>query len=391
MAATGNDNDTEQNIPTDSAILKEDDNISKSLLSVLSAMQENLTSSNSMLRDLVEKKRKSTETDSICKRAKRDASTSRRSVNASEKAHMTTSNEVTESASDEANDSASEEAKTKTPDDDMLSLLADDSQHDFCSEDEEVNNDDLLSQITTSLSSSDDAGPPVSDKLSKLVNDKFQTEYTVEKRKEILQKYKVPSNCSELFVPKVNSEIWTKLNANSKRSDIRTSVLQDTLVKVSSAIIVTVNDLLSHREKKTSPDYKTLIPRLTDSVALLGHVHKELSFKRRDAIRPFLNQEFKQACSRTLKPGKFLFGEDLPKTLQELKTTNKLMTSITPDNRKGPNKSKSHSSNQFRGNHFHGYQSKPFLANRGGNSYPPKSNQHLQQNRFQHKKKFTKN
>ena len=99
---------------------------------------------------------------------------------------------------------------------------------------------------------------------------------------------------------------------------------------MSIAIIVTVNDLLSYREKMTSLDYKTLIPRLTDSVALIDHVHKELSFKSRDAIRPYLNQEFKQACSRTLKPGKFLFGDDLPKTLQELKTTNKLMTSITP-------------------------------------------------------------
>ena len=128
---------------------------------------------------------------------------------------------------------------------------------------------------------------------------------------------------------------------------------------------------------------KTLIPRLTDSVALIGHVHKELSFKRRDAIRPFLNQEFKQACSRILKPGKFLFGEDLPKTLQVLKTTDTLMTSITPDNRKGPNKSRSHSNNQFRGNHFHRNQSKTFLVIRGGNSYPPKSNQ--QQNRFRHK------
>ena len=68
----------------------------------------------------------------------------------------------------------------------------------------------------------------MSEKLSKLVNDKFQTEYTVEKPKEILQKYKVPSDSNELFVPKVNFEIWTKLNANSKRSDIRTSVLQDT-------------------------------------------------------------------------------------------------------------------------------------------------------------------
>ena len=315
-------------------------------------MQENLTSSNSMLCDLVEKKRKSTETDSISKRAKRDASKSSRSVNASEKALTSTSKEVIHNASEEASDSTSEEANTKPPDDDKLNLLGDDSQHDFCSEDDEVNNDDLLSQITTSLSSSDDTGPPVADKVSKLVNDKFQTEYSVEKRKEILQKYKVPSNCNKLFVPKVNSEIWSKLYANSKRSDIRTSMLQDTLVKVSSAIIVTVNDLLSHREKKTSPNYKTLIPRLTDSVALIGHVHKELSFKQRDAIRPCLNQEFKQACSRTLKPGKLLFGEDLPKTLQELKTTNRVMTSITPDNRKGPNKSKSHGNNQFKVNLF---------------------------------------
>ena len=160
------------------------------------------------------------------------------------------------------------------------------------------------------------------------------------------------SNCTELFVPKVNPEIL----ANSKRSDIRMSVLQDTLIKLSSAIVVTVEDLLSHREKKTSHNYRSLIPRLTDSVALLGHVNKELSFKRRDAIRPYLNQEFKQACSRTLKPGKLLFGEDLPKTLQELKTTNRLMS-----NNRGSVSQKNHHSGQFRGSQSQGHHSsKPF-------------------------------
>ena len=142
MAATGIDNDTEQNIPTDPAYLVDRGNVSKSLLSVLTAMRENLTSSNSMLRDLVEKKRKSTETDSISKRGKCDASKSSRSANASEKALTSISKEVIDSASEEASDSVSEEANTKTPDDDTLSLLGDDSQHDFCSEDEEVNNDD---------------------------------------------------------------------------------------------------------------------------------------------------------------------------------------------------------------------------------------------------------
>ena len=112
MVAKGNDNDTEQNIPMDPANLEEEGNIATSLLSVLSAMQESLTSSNSMLRDLVEKKRKSTETDSIYKRAKRDASKSRRSVNASEKALTPNSKEVIDTASEEASDFASEEAKT---------------------------------------------------------------------------------------------------------------------------------------------------------------------------------------------------------------------------------------------------------------------------------------
>ena len=74
--------------------------------------------------------------------------------------------------------------------------------HDFCSENEEVNSDDLLSQIYCYLIKliRRYTGPSVSDEFSKLVNDKFQTEYTVEKRKEILQKYKVPINCKKLFV-----------------------------------------------------------------------------------------------------------------------------------------------------------------------------------------------
>ena len=107
MAATDNDNDTEQNVSMNPANPEEEGNISKSLLSVLNAMQENLTSSNSMLRDLVERKRKSTEPDSISKRAKRDESRSRRSVNASRKALTSTSKEVIDSASEEASDSAS--------------------------------------------------------------------------------------------------------------------------------------------------------------------------------------------------------------------------------------------------------------------------------------------
>ena len=123
------------------------------------------------------------------------------------------------------------------------------------------------------------------------------------------------------------------LFSSTKRSDIRTSALQDTLVKVSSAIICTSDKLLEHREKKTIPSYKALINPLLDSVALLGHVCTELSYKKRDALKPFLHQDFHPACARSRKPGKLLFGNNLAKTLQELKTTNKLMTNNSSDAR----------------------------------------------------------
>ena len=103
-------------------------------------------------------------------------------------------------------------------------------------EDEESDNASLLSEIGSFLSCSEDAGPPNASALTDIINGKFDAKYSVKKRKDILQKYRKPSKCDNVLVLKVNKEIWGKLPTNAKRSDTRTSALQDTLVKVSSAI-----------------------------------------------------------------------------------------------------------------------------------------------------------
>lgn len=51
---------------------------------------------------------------------------------------------------------------------------------------------------------------PISDKIAKIVNEKFTTDLGGDKRKEISDKYKPPANCSELLVPKVYEPIWSK-------------------------------------------------------------------------------------------------------------------------------------------------------------------------------------
>ena len=125
--------------------------------------------------------------------------------------------------------------------DDILSLFGGNDYDEIDTTDNEI---DLLDLINESLNPSDMTGPPVSEKLAKLVNEKFTLEFDLAKRKEISQQYNVPTNCDNLYVPRVNTEIWGRLSSNAKKTDITFSVLQDMLLRISSAVILTVDSLL---------------------------------------------------------------------------------------------------------------------------------------------------
>ena len=71
-------------------------------------------------------------------------------------------------------------------------------------------NDTFLDAVNISLCASDFTGPPVSDKIATIVNEKFPTDLGIQKRKEILGKYLTPENCSNVFVPRINEQIWGK-------------------------------------------------------------------------------------------------------------------------------------------------------------------------------------
>ena len=254
---------------------------------------------------------------------------------------------------------------------------------------DDIDNNALLSLIGDAFAPSDVTGPPIMDHLASIIDAKFTAEFDLDKRKEILDKYKVPKNCNSLFTPKVNPEIWGKLPTFVRRNDVRASTQQDTLLRVTGAISSSIEDLLKAREGKQPPNYKAIIATLFDAIAILGHINKELSFKRREALKPNLSHEFKQACSRKLKPGKFLFGDDLPETIKTLQATAKIVSSAVKTNEPQQNRQNRNFSS------FHSSQAKPFLGQRGRMYNPPRMQYHprpysSQQPQFS-KKKFTKN
>ena len=119
------------------------------------------------------------------------------------------------------------------------------------------------------------------------------------------------------------------MKPHQRKADIKLSNLQDTLIKGVSALTTASNDLLVCRETKTLPNYKDLLSQLLDATALFGHVCQELSFKRKETIKPILHPDFKSVCSRTHKVGRLLFGKDLAKVVQDLRASTKVVTQLT--------------------------------------------------------------
>eukprot|EP00794_Sanderia_malayensis_P001941 gene1941-2208_t len=141
----------------------------------------------------------------------------------------------------------------RSTEDDVLSLYGGkefDGQQ-ACDLEDESDNNSLLNSSGESLPPSEEQGPPISDQMAKIINAKFSTEFDHEKRKAILEKYKVPKNCDSLVVPRA-------------------------------------------REPKSQVEFKVVIAQLLGCTVLLGHVSQEMSFKRCDTLRPHLSNDYKQ-------------------------------------------------------------------------------------------------
>ena len=217
--------------------------------------------------------------------------------------------------------------ETRPSADDVVSLFG---EQDI---DEEVNDpetdpisqDQFLMEVENAVSTAKVTGPPISEHLADIINKKFHVGLEPAQRKAIIDKYLVPEICSGLYRPRVNHEIWSSLRPSSKVADKSITMLQDALIAASSAVAISTEEMLKCREMKTPLDFQNIVSRQIDIITILGFISLELSFRRKEALRPSIAPEYKSACSRTTKPSMLLFGDDLPKVMQEVRTTNRLL------------------------------------------------------------------
>ena len=176
--------------------------------------------------------------------------------------------------------------------------------------------------------------PKLSEKLAKIVNLRWLNKLDETNLKEKSNKYLRPINCDRLITPKVNPEIWGRLDRQTRGKDVRLSNLQTTLTKVGNITAknnrYVVKGSCRGRESwcwQHDPNEYRYI-----SIALLGHISFEISQRRRDAIRPTLHKDYSTLCASHVPITNFLFGDELQTQLNHIRASNKISSTASPSN-----------------------------------------------------------
>lgn len=183
---------------------------------------------------------------------------------------------------------------------------------------EDNSDDDFLNALEEDLGEIDKVGPPVQEKLAKIVNARFQNDIAYDKLKTKLELYNRPSNCESMAPPKVNETIWRKSKTHNKSRDKRLTNIQTTVSTAAVALLEITTSLLDKD--------KTLARKGMDAIALLGHASHQLSQRRREFLAYGLGKGLARLASDTVPITSQLFGDDsdLPKNLSDAKKLDQL-------------------------------------------------------------------
>ena len=152
--------------------------------------------------------------------------------------------------------------------------------------------DELFQQMEAQFSEDKSIGPVIGEKLANIAIKRWAEKLSLDKLKELHEKYKQPLNCDAMRVSRINPEIWAQLSQHKKKNDLRLSKLQQNTQK---AVFATLHiaDILSGKNKNSPMDDKesdreALLRITVNLIAMLGHLNADIMAMRQEAIKPAL-------------------------------------------------------------------------------------------------------
>lgn len=247
------------------------------------------------------------------------------------------------------------------------------------SKDHETDEDEILSELSKLYQSEGAVSDPINTKLASLVDKMVKTSLSGDKAKEKLEKYNRPENCENLVNTKVNPEIWSKMRPHTRSRDLKMQKLELTLLKSMIPISKLCDKLLSLKGSPrplSGEEVGELLQQGLDALTLTGHSVNELNLKRRELIKPDLNDQYKQLCGSQTAVTKLLFGDDLPKSVKEITETNKVGQKVSSKTSSSSNSYSRHNVHVHNKRHasqsYSGEKSSSSFLYRGQGHRPPR-------------------
>ena len=156
--------------------------------------------------------------------------------------------------------------------------------------------------------------------------------------KKILDRLKIPANCSGIQVPILNEAMGKrrKIMSFHKRADKRLSNIQKGLIFATSAVLEIADELILVPNENRPPNLKRVMSQTVDSVTLMGRAHNQISEELKENFKPVLNEDIRALCCKETSNSKYLFGENLLESMKEfhLEFQTFLSTTLLPNFKK---------------------------------------------------------
>jgi hypothetical protein len=183
----------------------------------------------------------------------------------------------------------------------------------------------VLEEVGVLFDAENEVSPKLPDKLADQLVKFLTTRIKTEVKKELHIKYKRPENLPFLITQKVNQEIWNKMGSETRNMDLRMQSTQGKFQLGLNAVISVVKDMYSlSYDQITQNVINKWHKALLDGCACFGETAQDFILRRRDVIRPDLKPAVRAICSSKVPASSLLFGDELSKTLKDIKDTQSL-------------------------------------------------------------------
>ena len=165
--------------------------------------------------------------------------------------------------------------------------------------------------------------------LADIIGQLFRAGISEDNLKEKMAEYLKPENAPALVNIKVNQVIWDHLAPNIRSFDVKMQKVQAYMVKGMIASVMNLNELKGQLTDSLMEAFKKGL----DAFVFLVAASRELSFRRRELIKPGLNKDYAHLCAMNVPVTDFLFGDDLAQQVKDLTELNRVANQLQPRGR----------------------------------------------------------